>query len=129
MGDFVVTRTPLSAYVGDDRQHILATHRFSPSLDVNNFNVTGEMPTLRNVPVDAAVSKEKAISDWLAIKAKHGTEDCFDSGDDVDAQREARSMAAGQEQDKDWARFQSRKEAAKRGAQGQGHPGLTSSVV
>ena len=72
------------------------------------------MPTLRNVPVDAAVSKEEAISEWLAIKAKHGTEDCFDSGDDVDAQREARSMAAGEEQDKDWARLKSKKEAAKR---------------
>ena len=70
---------------------------------MNNFNVTGAMPTLRNVSVDATVSKEEAISEWIAIKAKHGTESCFDSGDDddVDAQREASSMAAIREQDKD----------------------------
>ena len=81
---------------------------------MNNFNITGEMPTLCNVPDDAAVAKEAAISEWIAVKAKHGTEDCFDSGDDDEAQWEASSMAAAEEQDKEWARLKSRKEAGQR---------------
>ena len=63
------------------------------------------MPSLLNT------EQAEAVSEWKASRAKHGIEHYPDSEDDVDAQREARSLAAIQEHGEAWDKIKTKRKA------------------